>query len=61
LRIVGTRHVVRAVVADPADRATFDDWYRREHLPNAAEAFAAQTAWRGGLGNAVQVTVNGVA
>jgi hypothetical protein len=39
--------VVRAVVADPADRADFDHWYRTEHLPDALRAFAARAAWRG--------------
>ncbi|HEY4043632.1 MAG TPA: hypothetical protein VGM32_17535 [Rhodopila sp.] len=39
--------VVRAVVADPADRAPFDHWYRTEHLPDAAKAFKAQSAMRG--------------
>ena len=39
--------VVRAVVADPADRVDFDDWYRTEHLPDALRAFAARSAWRG--------------
>jgi len=39
--------MVRAVVADPADRADFDDWYRTEHLPDAMRAFAARAAWRG--------------
>ncbi|HEY1931799.1 MAG TPA: hypothetical protein VGG99_07305 [Acetobacteraceae bacterium] len=38
--------VVRAVVADPADRADFDRWYRDEHLPDALRAFAARAAWR---------------
>jgi len=38
--------VVRAVVAE-ADRPDFDTWYRTEHLPDAAKAFAAQRAWRG--------------
>jgi hypothetical protein len=37
--------VVRAVVAEP-DRRDFDAWYRTEHLPDAAKAFKAQTAWR---------------
>ena len=37
--------VVRAVVAE-ADRHAFDHWYRTEHLPDAAKAFAAQRAWR---------------
>jgi hypothetical protein len=39
--------VVRAVVADPADRAPFDDWYRTEHLPDALKAFDAASAMRG--------------
>ena len=37
--------VVRAVVPE-ADRPAFDEWYRTEHLPDAAKAFAAQAAWR---------------
>jgi hypothetical protein len=39
--------VVRAVVADPADRAPFDRWYRTEHLPDAVRAFKALSAMRG--------------
>ena len=39
--------VVRATVADEADRAAFDQWYRAEHLPDAMKAFDVQTAWRG--------------
>lgn len=39
--------VVRAVVADPADRAPFDHWYRTEHLPDAVKAFHALSAMRG--------------
>lgn len=38
--------VVRAVVADAADRPAFDRWYRDEHLPDARKAFAAAHAWR---------------
>ena len=38
--------VVRAVVPDTADRADFDRWYHREHLPDALRDFAAQGAWR---------------
>jgi hypothetical protein len=38
--------VVRAVVP-VADRASFDDWYHIEHLPDAVKAFAACSAWRG--------------
>jgi hypothetical protein len=39
--------VVRAVVADAADRETFDHWYRTEHLPDAMKAFKAVSAMRG--------------
>ena len=39
--------VVRAVVLDPADRAAFDAWYRSEHLPDALNAFHAESAMRG--------------
>jgi hypothetical protein len=39
--------VVRAVVADPVDRALFDHWYRTEHLPDALKAFGAVSAMRG--------------
>jgi hypothetical protein len=38
--------VVRAVVADPADRPTFDRWFADEHLPEASKAFGAPRAWR---------------
>jgi hypothetical protein len=36
--------VVRATVADPAKRAAFDEWYRNEHLPDAAKAFGVARA-----------------
>jgi hypothetical protein len=39
--------VVRAVVANPADREPFDHWYRTEHLPDALKAFKATSAMRG--------------
>ena len=39
--------VVRATVADPAKREAFDEWYQREHLPDAVKAFAARRGWRG--------------
>jgi hypothetical protein len=39
--------VVRAVVADPKDRAAFDHWYRTEHLPDAVKAFKARSGMRG--------------
>jgi hypothetical protein len=38
--------VVRATVADAGKRAAFDDWYRREHLPQAIAAFGAEKGWR---------------
>lgn len=38
--------VVRAVVPE-GDRAAFDAWYAREHLPDAMRAFGAQRGWRG--------------
>jgi len=38
--------VVRATVSDPAKRAAFDDWYHREHLPDAVKAFGVNKAWR---------------
>jgi hypothetical protein len=39
--------MVRAVVADEADRAEFDRWYEKEHLPDAVRAFGAERGWRG--------------
>jgi hypothetical protein len=38
--------VVRAIIPDSAKRATFDAWYKNEHLPDAARSFGAQKAWR---------------
>jgi hypothetical protein len=38
--------MVRAVVADAADRPGFDHWYETEHLPDAVAAFHARRAWR---------------
>lgn len=38
--------VVRAAVADPAKRKAFDEWYSREHLPDAAKAFGVSKARR---------------
>lgn len=37
--------IVRASVPE-ADRAAFDDWYERDHLPDAMTTFGAQAAWR---------------
>jgi hypothetical protein len=36
--------VIRAIVADPAQRAAFDKWYQNEHLPDAARSFGATKA-----------------
>ena len=38
--------IVRAEVAAPSDRPLFDDWYAKEHLPQAVAAFKALRAWR---------------
>jgi hypothetical protein len=38
--------VVRATVADAAKRKAFDEWYRDEHLPDAAQAFGVKKARR---------------
>ena len=41
-----TYFVVRATVSDPAKRKAFDEWYHREHLPDAVKAFGVKKAWR---------------
>ena len=38
--------VVRAIVADPAKRRAFDEWYHREHLPDVIKALGAVRGWR---------------
>ena len=38
--------IVRAEVPSPSDRPQFDEWYRTEHLSEAAAAFKAERAWR---------------
>jgi hypothetical protein len=38
--------VVRAEVADRADRAPFDHWYATDHLPWAIRVFEARRGWR---------------
>ena len=38
--------VVRATVADPPKREAFDEWYAKEHLPDAVKAFGVKKAWR---------------
>jgi hypothetical protein len=42
----GSLLVVRAEVAAASDRPLFDDWYEKEHLPQAFAAFQAKRAWR---------------
>lgn len=39
--------IVRAMVADAAERDDFDRWYQDEHLPDALKGFNARRAWRG--------------
>ena len=39
--------IVRAEVANEADRGPFDVWYQNEHLPDAIKAFNAEGASRG--------------
>ncbi|MBS0643898.1 MAG: hypothetical protein JSS43_28900 [Proteobacteria bacterium] len=38
--------VVRATLAEMADRPRFDTWYKKEHLPDALKAFNAEAAMR---------------
>jgi hypothetical protein len=38
--------VVRATVTDASRRKAFDEWYSREHLPDAAKAFGVSKARR---------------
>ena len=38
--------IVRSQIARAADRAPFDVWYRREHLPDTFAALRAERAWR---------------
>jgi hypothetical protein len=38
--------MVRAELANAADRPAFDRWYETEHLPDALKAFQAERAWR---------------
>jgi hypothetical protein len=38
--------VVRAVIADPALRAAFNEWYAGDHLPWAIRALGARKGWR---------------
>jgi hypothetical protein len=42
----GAYLVVRAVVAEMADRGRFDVWYKNEHLLDALKAFKADSAAR---------------
>jgi hypothetical protein len=38
--------IVRAEIADPADRPLFETWYRDRHLPDALAALGPDCAWR---------------
>jgi hypothetical protein len=38
--------MVRAQVANEADRAKFDEWYGTHHVPLAMEKLRAEKAWR---------------
>jgi hypothetical protein len=38
--------VVRAEVAQEADRGQFDHWYATDHLPWAMRVFGARRGWR---------------
>lgn len=38
--------MVRAQVANEADRAKFDEWYGTHHVPLAMEKLSAEKAWR---------------
>jgi hypothetical protein len=38
--------IVRAVIPDESQRAAFDQWYSREHLPDAVKTFGCKRAWR---------------
>ncbi len=38
--------LVRAEMADNADRDRFDHWYATDHLPLAVKTFGARRAWR---------------
>ena len=38
--------IIRARLANLADRPKFDTWYRAEHLPSGVRLFKAQRAWR---------------
>ena len=44
--MANTYLMVRAVVADAADRRPFDRWYEAEHLPDAVARFGADRGWR---------------
>ena len=42
----GRKRTLQGPVADASKRAAFDDWYGKEHLPDAVKTFGAQRAWR---------------
>jgi hypothetical protein len=44
--VEGAYLMVRAVLAEEADRPRFDRWYEAEHLPEAVVRFGARRGWR---------------
>jgi hypothetical protein len=56
--MTGAWLVVRAVVADPDDRAAFDTWYHQEHLPDATKAFSASAPGGDGVRQSHPPTVH---
>jgi hypothetical protein len=38
--------MVRALVADAADRPKFDHWYATQHVPMAMDRFRCEKSWR---------------
>lgn len=41
-----TIYLVRSIVGDSADRAPFDEWYSRHHMPLVVKSYGAIEAWR---------------
>jgi len=38
--------IVRAAVSEASKRPAFDEWYEKEHLPDAVKSFGVTKAWR---------------
>ena len=45
--------IVRATVPDAAKREAFDEWYSREHLPDAANQGQKNACWRESAANVI--------